>query len=70
MILEPTETPVTTPELLFTVATEGVPEDHMPPEGEPVRVICCVTQTVDGPVIVGKAFTVKRAVLLHPLLSV
>ena len=58
--LVPTDTPVTTPELV-TVATLGVEETHgLVAFGvaEPINVVVNPIQTLGVPVIVGKAFTV------------
>jgi hypothetical protein len=70
--LVPADMPVTNPELL-TVATPGVPDTHgFDAAGVPDPVSCVVelTHTVNVPVIVGKAFTVTVAVLLHPAILV
>ena len=68
----PAATPVTTPALL-TVATPVFEDIHgLAAAGvpEPVNVVVDPTQTVSVPLIVGCAFTVTVAVLLHPLLLV
>lgn len=71
-MLVPPATPVTTP-ILLTVAIAGVAETHgftaagVP---EPVKVVVDPVQTVNVPVMVGKAFTVTVAVMLHPVLLV
>jgi hypothetical protein len=65
-------TPVTTP-VLLTVATPVLDDVHgLTAAGvpDPVNVIVDPSQTVVGPVIVGSAFTVTVAVLVHPLLFV
>jgi hypothetical protein len=72
MTLLPTATPVTTP-VLLTVATPGVPDTHglvAAAVPEPVKGDVDPTQTDNVPVIVGAAFTVTVAVLLHPVLFV
>ena len=68
----PAAIPVTNP-VLFTVATAGVADTHgLDAAGVPDPVNCVVeaTHTLNVPVIVGKAFTVTVAVILHPLLFV
>ena len=70
--LEPADTPVTNP-VLLTVATPGVPDTHgFEAAGVPDPVSCVVelSHTVKIPVIVGNAFTVTVAVLLHPAIFV
>ena len=65
-------TPVTTPALL-TVATPVFDEVHgLTAAGvpDPVNVMLDPTQTAVGPVMVGSAFTVTVAVLVHPPLFV
>jgi hypothetical protein len=71
-MLVPGFTPVTTP-VLLTVATVVVADTHgVEAAGvpEPVNVVVDPSQTVNVPVIVGCAFTVTVAVILHPLLLV
>jgi hypothetical protein len=59
-------TPVTTP-ALFTVATDGVPELHVPPVVEQLSAVVSPAHNVVTPVIAaGNAFTVMAIVLLHP----
>ena len=68
----PAATPVTNP-VLLTVATAGVADTHgLDAAGVPDPVNCVVDpiHTLNVPVIVGKAFTVTVAVILHPLLFV
>jgi hypothetical protein len=58
---------------LFTVATPVLDEVHgLAAAGvpEPVNVVVDPSHTVNVPVIVGNAFTVTVAVLVHPLLLV
>ena len=71
-MLVPAATAVTTP-VVLTVATEVVAETQgftaagVP---EPVRLVVEPIQTDKVPVIVGSAFTVTVAVIVHPLLLV
>ena len=70
--LVPAATPVTTP-VLLTIATAGVADTHgLTAAGvpDPVNVVVEPTHTLRVPVIVGLAFTVTVAVILHPLLFV
>jgi hypothetical protein len=72
MIVVPAAMPVTTPALL-TVATPVFDDVHgLTAAGvpEPFNVVVDPTQIVNVPVMVGRAFTVTVAVLLHPLLLV
>lgn len=65
MTVDPAETPETTPELL-TVATpvfddtQGLTNAGL---AEPTRAVVDPTHTIGVPVIVGRAFTVKIAVI-------
>ena len=52
IILDPAATPVTTPVVAFTVATVGVPLDHVPPVPVVVNVVVPVPQIVLVPLIV------------------
>ncbi len=70
--LVPAETPVTSP-VLETVATPVFPDTHgLEAEGDADPVNCLVkpSQTVNVPLIAGKAFTVTVAVITQPLLFV
>ena len=62
MVTVPTFTGETIPEPEVTVANESVELVHVPPPSEPVRVTVVPIHTVDGPEIVGKAFTVTTLV--------
>ena len=62
MMLVPTETPVTKPEV-FTVATAGVAETHGLLAAAVPEPVSCVVEHVDKvPVIVGDPFTVTPTV--------
>jgi hypothetical protein len=67
MLTEPPALPVTTPVDGSTVAVAGVPELHVPPDGELASVIVEPTQTDPLPVMpdgaAGKPKTVKERVL-------
>lgn len=58
MVTVPTFTGETIPEPEVTVANEGVELVHVPPPSEAERVTVVPIHTVDGPEIVGIAFTV------------
>jgi len=62
MVTVPTFTGETTPEPEATVANDGVELVHVPPLSEPVRVTVVPIHTVEGPEIVGRAFTVTTFV--------
>jgi hypothetical protein len=49
-----------------TVATDVFEDDHVPPAGEPVRVMVLPVQTLDAPVMVGPALIVTDVVAEHP----
>jgi hypothetical protein len=69
----PAATPVITPVLELTVATDGVPELYVPPVVVLEKVVVLPTQTVFVPVkavTVGNALTVTVRVAEHPLLLV
>ena len=71
-MLVPADWAVTSP-VLLTVATAGVADTHgLDAAGVPDPLSCVVdpSQTLSVPEIVGAAFTVTVAVVLHPLLSV
>lgn len=69
----PADTPRTTAELLPTVATEGLDEDHVPPLIVPPRAIVCPMITVEGPPMVpaaGAPFIVAVPVRTQPATDV
>jgi len=73
IVVDPADTPVTTPELLIVATdvadeTQGLTALGVP---EPVNVVVLPPEhTVGVPEIVGKPFTVTVAVAIHPLLLV
>lgn len=71
IVVVPNEIPVTTPENKPTTATEGLLLVQLPPVVASNWVIEDPTQTEVGPVMVeGRLFTVKVAVVKHPVPSV
>ena len=71
-MLEPADTPVTTPVLLIVATavlldTHGVVAAAVP---EPVNVVVLLAQTVAVPVIVGSPLTITFTVAVQPLLFV
>jgi hypothetical protein len=65
IVAEPPLTPVTTPPEL-TVATAVFEDDHVPPAGEPVKVMVLPVQTLVAPVMVGPALMVTDVVAEQP----
>ena len=72
MMLVPAATPVTRPDVLM-VALVAVPDTQgllIAAVPEPVSWVVEPTQTINVPVMVGRAFTMTVAVLLQPPLFV
>jgi hypothetical protein len=71
MFAVPGLTPETAPVAVFTVATEGVPDDHAPPGDASVNVAETPRQVVPEPATAaGGALTVTMRVMLQPIPSV
>jgi len=67
MLDVPVETPVTTPDRVFTTATAGFEDDHAPPETEFVSVVEDPGQTdPDPPIAGGNPITDTVTVLKQP----
>ena len=63
----PADTPVTTPELLME-ATDVVPELHMPPADELLRVVVAFTHAFSAPLMaLGKGLTTTATLERHPV---
>ncbi len=68
MLLVPADTPVTRPVADPTVATPGVPELQVPPDGAPVNVVVSPSHMSSVPLMpVGSAFTVTVLVREQPV---
>lgn len=67
----PSEAPLTTPVELPTVAIAVLLLDHVPPDGDELKVMVLPEHTDDGPdIALGVVFTVNDCVLEQPLPSV